>query len=510
MRPEPSLRLEPELGNEEHLLVLLGADQPDADSNDDPGKIPPGFRLGPSRLSVGAGDRDDVFLSGVGVAPAHLQMVFVDGRITLLSATQEVRLAGTMVEAFPVDWAPLQVLSLSPETHLSYGPAGSVWPKPVAWDRSSASPTDAATGEPLTGAMGEQDLAPGGYESSAPESGAARLEASELEDDGGPERFARAPKSRKQAMSRTVRLVASGLVMSAMLVTGLAVADLTLGQREVVSPSDYAIGRSAKTLSGFLAKEPAQYAGVEISRRDDGAVQLTGFVASEEAYRALAEQVREETVVSDGNVRLDVMTPMRLQALVRDHLARYPLDSRVEVQSDRVRLVVFGVEMDVAVMERLQNELGRLSTRLKPRTLQLEFRVATPDAFFNEVAMALSKSPSTRDMQFTIGDEGGLITGLVAAPVEGEARAALLEVKRSFEGRLPLEIDLKVDPKLNFRVVSLTLGGNQSTATLMQRGKTQTFVVGDPVFGTGELREIKNDGVVVALGRREMFIPLLK
>jgi hypothetical protein len=84
------------------------------------------------------------------------------------------------------------------------------------------------------------------------------------------------------------------------------------------------------------------------------------------------------------------------------------------------------------------------------------------------------------------------------------------EVQKTFAERLPLTVDLKVDPKLNFSVVSLTQGGDGSTATLVQRGRTQIFRVGEPVFGVGELTDIKSDGVVLALGRREIFIPLIR
>jgi hypothetical protein len=492
-------RLEPELGADEHILVLLGGGE----------DAPPGFRLGPSRLSVGAGDSDDVFLSGVGVVPGHLQVVFVDGRITLLSATQEVRLSGQTVAAFPTDWLPGQVLSLSPDTHLAYGEAGATWPRPVPWDvepDGDVNPEPAGTLDMMSGHDG---MAADAHTAMDGDAG-RQMEPLEAEADAAPPRFQRASPSTKQAMSRSARMVASALALSALLITGMAVADLSFGEREVVNPGDQAIARASSSLSAFLAQSPADYTGVEITRREDGAVYLTGFVEQEEAYRRLAERVRQEAVESDGNVRIDVMTPRRLIALVRDHLARFPLDSRVDVKADEVSLVVFGVELEADVMDRLATELGRLGTRLKPRTMKVVFQLATPDVFFNEVAIALNKSPATRDMQFTIGDEGGVITGLVAAPVESEARTALAEVKKSFEGRLPLQVDLRVDPKLNFRVVSLTLGGNQSTATLMQRGKTQTFQLGDPVFGTGELREIKNDGVVVALGRREMFIPLLR
>jgi hypothetical protein len=108
----------------ETILVILGGQD----------ESPPGFLLAASRLVIGAGEQDDVFLSGVGVVPSHLQVVYVDGRMTVLSAAQEIRVDGVPVNAFPFDWMPLQVLSLSHDTHVSYGVAGSAWPAVPTWE----------------------------------------------------------------------------------------------------------------------------------------------------------------------------------------------------------------------------------------------------------------------------------------------------------------------------------------------------------------------------------------
>ena len=100
-------------------LVVLGGDGDDR----------PGFMLGDSRLSLGAGAEDDVYLTGVGVVPGHLRLFFLEGRMTLLSASEEVRVDGVAITAFPFDLKPLQVVSLGPDTHLAYGAAGSDWPQ---------------------------------------------------------------------------------------------------------------------------------------------------------------------------------------------------------------------------------------------------------------------------------------------------------------------------------------------------------------------------------------------
>ena len=316
--------------------------------------------------------------------------------------------------------------------------------------------------------------------------------------------------TRKAQMIHGARLASVALGAATVIVVGLVVTDLIWGNREVVNPAEIVIDRSEETLKRLLASDPKNYGSVKLTVRPDGALALTGFLDSEAAFRKLAEQVRQEDVNSRGNVRLDAMTSERLSALVKDHLARFPLASRVEVTPSLVQITVFGVLTEQEGVDRIKGDLTRLAARVAPRKLEVEFRVQPADQISNEIINALGRSATTRDLQFRIDDDGGRITGLVAAAVESEARAAVAEVQKTFAERLPLTVDLKVDPKLNFSVVSLTQGGDGSTATLVQRGRTQIFRVGEPVFGVGELTDIKSDGVVLALGRREIFIPLIR
>ena len=475
------VRREPSLGGggsaeREFTLVVLGG------GND--GERP-GFHLGASRLSLGAGESDDVFLTGVGVVPGHVQLIFLEGRVTLLAAAEEVRVDGQAVTNFPFELKPLQPISLSPDTHLAYGEVGSPWPPAPTWvlPQEEAAP-DAADASASAGAEGAGALA-------APAA-------------------APAPMTRKAQMIHGARLASVALGAATVIVVGLVVTDLIWGSREMVNPAEIVIDRSEETLKRLLASDPKNFSAVKLTVRPDGALALTGFVDSEAAFRRLAEQVRQEDVNSRGNVRLDAMTAGRLAALVKDHLARFPLASRVEVTPTEVSIVVFGVLTDQESLDRIKGELSRMATRVAPRKLVVEFRVQPAEQLANEITSALGRVATTRDLQFRIDDDGGRITGLVAAAVESEARAAVAEVQKTFAERLPLTVDLKVDPKLNFSVVSLTQGGDGSTATLVQRGKIQTFRVGEPVFGVGELTDIKGDGVVLALGRREIFLPLIR
>lgn len=453
----------------EPMLVVLGSDGDDR----------PGFMLGDARLSLGAGADDDVYLTGVGVVPGHLRLIFLEGRVTLLSAAEEVRVDGHPVEAYPFDLKPLQVVSLSPDTHLAYGDAGSTWPAAPVWEPPPASEPDAAP---------QADGGP-------------------MPDDADGERTV-APMSRRARVIHGARWAALGLAAATVIVVGLVVTDLAWGVRESVVPGEVAIDRSEDVLKRMLAAEAGSYPSVSLTVRDDGALSLTGFVDSEDDFKRLAQLVRQQSVSSGGNVRMDVLTAARLEALVRDTLARFPLLGRVEIGPERILLTVSGVALDRDLMDRIESDLSRLAARTTPRPLDIEFKVQEGYKLVQEVTRALGQSPSTRDLRFEIDDRGGRIVGVVPAAVESEAVAAAHQVMKTFESRLPIGLELKVDSKLNFSVVSLTQGGDNPTATLLQRGKVQTFRIGEPVFGVGELTDIRIDGVTLALGRREVFIPM--
>ncbi len=451
----------------EYTLVILGSGD----------EVPPGYLLGASRLSLGAGEADDVFLSGVGIVPGHVRMVFLDGQLTVLSASEEVRIQGLTVTTFPVDLQPLQTLSLSPDTHLAYGPLGSAWPSPPLWEATQiVSPQE-------------------------PDRGIDQ-------DPVAPVRAQRAKRTVKQNVVHSARLGSVVLGVAMLLVVVMVLANLIWGSREVVNPGELAIERSEQVLQELLARDPARLGSVRVQRRNDGVIALTGFIDSEDAYRNLADQVRQQVVSSGGNVRLDALTRERLEGLVNDQIGRYPLGSQLDVTPEEIELTVFGVQTEAIDAARLMADLSRLQERVKPRRMSVNFDLQPVEVVTSEITAQLSKSPITREFQFSVGETGGVISGVVAPAAEAEARRLIETLMQTQSDRLPLSFDLKVDPKLNFSLVGLMMGGDAATATLVQRGRVETFRVGEPVFGTGELKEIRRNGVVVAMGRRELFIPI--
>ena len=461
----------------DYLLVIL----------DESREEPLGFDLSSARLSLGAGEDDDIYLADVGVVPGHVEMIFLDGHITLLSAAEAIWIDGQPVARFPCEWPPLSVMSFSAGTHLAYGASDSIWP---------AVPD-------ITGAEPEADDNAGWDDDADPE---------EFENDssGGDHADFHLPllSPRAQAI-HSARLAGWALGAATVIVIAFVFADLLWGSREVIHPSAAAIDDSAAALNNLIASDPVSYRSVKLTERPDGALALTGFIESDEAYANLAAQVRQEDVNSRGNVRLDALTSSLLLALVEDQLAGYPLIPALKVSADEVRLSVVGLAIDVERTERIRDRLKRLAARVAPRTFSVDMQLSKPEQVIAEVERELSLGPTTRALGFRIDDAGGVIYGAVAASVEAETRQDLETIIKQFEGTLRLQTDLQVNEKINFNVVSLSQGGQLSLATMAQYGSTQTFAPGEAVFGVAKLLEVKGDGVALIMGRREIFLPLV-
>ena len=465
------------VSNAPHMLVILGQPNPDH----------VGFELSSARLSVGAGDNDDVYLADVGVVPGHVEMIFLEGSITVLSAAEKIWIDGEAATKFPFDWQPLSTMSFGPDTHLSYGQKGANWPSAPVWQDALQSE------EAVTTAVDN----------------ATHEDINTNNDEHGTEFHPPLMTPRARAI-HSARMTAWTMAAATIIVIAFVVTDVFWGSREVVHPSAVAIDLSEAVLNRLIESDPANYGSVTLTERPDGALALTGFIESEESYRQLAEQVRQEDVNSRGNVRMNAMTSSRLLALVEDQLTGYPLSSRLDVTTDEVRLTVVGIVIDAEKMDRIRAQLERLSSRVVPRNFTIDFQLVTPEKIGAEIEAELNVAATTRGLRFSAEDDGGHIRGIVAASVEEDTRQALEAIKKNFENRLKLTIDLQIDEKINFNVVSLSQGGQASLATMIQYGSTQTFLAGDAMYGVAKLLEVKSDGVDLLMGRREIFLPLIQ
>jgi hypothetical protein len=463
--------------SDNYILVLLGQDDPEA----------MGYELSSARLSLGAGEKDDVYLADVGVVPEHIEMIFLDDRITVLKASKSIWVDGEPMTRFPFDWSLNSVLSCGPETHLAYGLRGSTWPvTPEITDAGRAGPENAGDIETAS--------------TKTPKNNRHQPE---------PIGFHNLSSTPRAHVIHSARLSVLALSVATVIVIMLVAADLLWGTREIINPSEVAIDRSEVALNALLESDPVNYRSVKLTVRPDGALVLTGFIESEEAYRYLAEQVRQEDSNSRGNVRLDALTPSRLLALVEDQLAGYALMANLQVSPMDVRLMVTGLEMDSSDLIVMRDRLQRLGNRVAPRTFEIDMQLEDAGRIAQEIEDALRLGATTRELELKIEADGVHITGLVAGSVEVETRRDLESMRDSFERRLPMVIDIDVDQKINFNVVGLSQGGEVDLATLVQFGNPTTFKQGESVFGLARILEIRSDGVALALGRRKVFLPMI-
>ncbi|MGR4000866.1 MAG: hypothetical protein OD811_03620 [Alphaproteobacteria bacterium] len=80
------------------------------------------------RYSIGSGREDDIRVLGDGVSEDHLQAVFADGVLTLLSSRGAIYVGESQVVDFPRDVGALEVITLG-AVSFTFGVAGSEWPQ---------------------------------------------------------------------------------------------------------------------------------------------------------------------------------------------------------------------------------------------------------------------------------------------------------------------------------------------------------------------------------------------
>jgi type II secretory pathway component PulC len=120
----------------------------------------------------------------------------------------------------------------------------------------------------------------------------------------------------------------------------------------------------------------------------------------------------------------------------------------------------------------------------------------------------LASSPLTRNLKFEIKNKTAVIKGVVAASAEERTMVVVRNLTSSMMSSYPVVVDIATDPRINFQVSSVMMGGQGAAAILTLRGKSEAFKVGDEVFGIGELLEIRKDGIIVSSKSKELFVPV--
>jgi hypothetical protein len=427
------------------------------------------LELHTGRLKVGAAETDDIYLNLVGVAPSHVSLVYVDGHITVLSANHEVRLDGMVQKQFPFDWQPLQVLTLG-SAHLTYGPEQSEWPAIPSIDESA--PVEEAAANPE------------------------------------PEYVA--PPKRTVKEHAVISARRGGIVIAAavgVIILGLLI-NLLFGSRDLVSPNDRSIEKAYQDLNQLLQSDKESFSSVKLEKRIDGALAISGFVDDQKSFMLLADEVRNESIKTKGNVRFEALSKDKLSEQIKDLIGNYPLKSSITISGNDIYAEITGIKTPDLDIDNLKNELERLNDRVSPRTFHYSVTTLDPADLTKSINAQLASSPLTRNLKFEIKNKTAVIKGVVAASAEERTTVVVRNMTNNLMSSYPVVVDIATDPKISFQVSSVLMGGQGAVAILTYKGKSDPFRVGEEVFGLGELLEIRKDGVIVSSKSKELFVPV--
>jgi hypothetical protein len=426
------------------------------------------IELHAGRLKIGAADNDDIFLNLVGVAPNHVSLVYVDGHITVLSAAHEVRLNGVVQTQFPFEWEPLQVLSLG-SAHLTYGSEDGAWPAipEIVEGGTSPMPVNA-----------EPEFIP--------------------------------PPKRTVKEKAVISARRSGIVAATALVVialGLG-ANFLFGSRDLVSPNDRSIEAAYQSIHQLLESDKENLSSVKLEKRIDGALALTGFVDDEKSFSLLSDEIRNQSIKTKGNVRFDALSKEKLSEQIRDLIGNYPLKFTLTISGKDIYAEITGIKTPDLDLDNLKNQLERINDRVEPRVFHYTINTVDPNDLTKSINAQLAASPMTRNLKFEVKNKSATIKGVIAASAEEQTMAVVRALVSKQMNEFPVVVDIAVDPKINFQVSSILMGAKGGVANLTLRGKSDSFVVGDDVFGLGELLEIRKDGIIISSKAKELFVPV--
>ena len=427
------------------------------------------IELHPGRLKMGAAESDDIYLNQVGVAPSHVSFVYIDGHITVLSANHELRLNGVVQKQFPFEWEPLQVLTIG-SAHLSYGPEQGPWPE-------------------------------------VPEI----VEGEEVAEEAPSEEPEYVPPPKRTVKEHAVISARRGGIIAAtavgVIILGLG-ANMLFGSRDLMSPNDRSIEAAYKGIHELLQSDKENLSSVKLEKRIDGALAITGFVDDEKSFSLLADEIRNEAIKTKGNVRFDALSKEKLSDQIKDVIGNYPLKYSLTISGNDIYAEITGIKTPDLDLDNLKNQLDRINDRVDPRVFHYTITTQDPTDLTRSINSQLVASPLTRNLKFEIKNKTAVIKGVVAASAEEQTMAIVRNLTTKQMAGFPVVVDIATDPKINFQVSSILMGAKGGVANLTLRGKSESFVVGNDVFGLGELLEIRKDGVIISSKSKELFVPV--
>jgi len=419
------------------------------------------------RFTVGAGDGDDVQIGSL--ENDCLTWIFVDGVLTFISSKVPAYIDGKLVTTFPLDIGSGHVISVG-DVHFAFGESGCLWPDPP----DIAEPEEEQEAEEVVEeAVPEEVLKP------------AKIEAKDSLPLG--------------VFAVIMALIAMGLVFGVTTV---------LSPDESYDPVAERIDRSFRELTQLVAEDP-ELQGVEVRRRMDGTVILSGFTSSERAYNQLTNQTRQGDRDTDGYVRNDVISLASLDNTLRDTFHLFPVRFSIEERpaQRRIELKLQGVEAKqgqlVALLDQLEPQLrGGLS----PWQLDVSETYVESEEFIDEILTIMGAAEVSQNFQAELQDGSLLLKGRYATSAKGEVDAVVAQVMAYANQFAPVIPELFAERRIDWKVIAVS-GGENAFALLDAPSGVVRVRTGSRLPKGERVEEIRDSGVSVKLEGYTYFIP---
>ena len=418
------------------------------------------------RFTVGAGDGDDVQVGSL--ENNCLTWIFVDGVLTLINSKVPTYIDGKVVNSYPLDIGSGHVISAG-DVHFAFGELGCPWPEPP----EIAEPEEEEEPEDVQEAVPEEVLKP------------AKIRAKDSLPLG--------------VFAVIIAIIAMGLVFGITTV---------LSPDESYDPVAERIERSFQELSR-LVSEDDDLQGVEVRRRMDGTVILSGFTNSEGAYDKLTNLTRQGDRDTDGYVRNDVISRESLEDTLKDTFQLFPVRFTINEQRDqrRVEIRLNGVESKEGQLVTLLDQLEpQLRSGLSPWQLAVSEDYIEQDVFIDEVLTIMGGSEVSQRFEAEFQDGSLFLKGRYASTAGQEVDAVIERVLAYAEPYTQVIPELFAERRIDWKVIAVSTGDDQFALIDSPSGVLR--IRAGSRLGRGErVEEIKESGVSVKMDGYIYFIP---
>ena len=492
--------------------------------------------LTPRRYSLGSSEDNALILSDDAIAEHHLSFFFADGELSVLQAPGGLRIDGKVVDTFPVDVAPFQIMTLAGSDEednisLAYGTEASVADASVA----EASVSDAAAEKSSDSNLPALR--------SWPE--CERIVALLSAGSGSVDPKVRQAKKKLDALSRLSPkkrkiLVRSSLALGAVATVSIAVVVATLLWLDPARRQAERMQRVEASLEKELEAKPVGERTVRITQGQEGEIVLTGYVETEK------ELVRLRGIAFESGLQIRVVSKEQLRAALEVIARQYGLFAKFHlfaIEGDNAKkdegekgkalatsqestkdsakdsakyptkypwTQLFRLRLEGFIDRERQLEEFRdaLASDL-PYITEIETDITTSTAILSGLRRLLAHNAAFGGVALELEEGRLLLQGAVFASFHDELRTLLEHHYRSLPYH-PLTTDrLTLVPPLQASITALLLGRQRAVdLRLSKEGRSKRYRIGERIDDDKTIVAIAHNGILLSYADQTVGLPI--